>query len=224
MTIGTIYAITRLKKQKISCISPPRVNVSGKLKVFCFDKTGTLTEDGLDIKGVHPAVNQRFEEFVGNYRALSPMTPLFHSLAACHSLARLIKKNPKPGEPDSEIIGDPLEIKMFDMTQWHFDEPRVGGSSLTLGAGANISGVFSTVVPKPFADIIPSAELPFHPLHASNQILEGDQHATMFALIRQFTFSSALQRMAVIAGATNGRDYQGPLFIFAKVCRVTMMN
>jgi len=27
MTIGTIYAINRLKKAKIFCISPPRVNV-----------------------------------------------------------------------------------------------------------------------------------------------------------------------------------------------------
>jgi hypothetical protein len=27
MTIGTMYAITRLKKAKIYCISPPRVNV-----------------------------------------------------------------------------------------------------------------------------------------------------------------------------------------------------
>lgn len=33
--------------------------VCGKLKVMCFDKTGTLTEDGLDVKGLHPASNQR---------------------------------------------------------------------------------------------------------------------------------------------------------------------
>jgi cation-transporting P-type ATPase 13A2 len=58
LSIGVIYAITRLKKQKISCISPPRVNVGGKIKVFCFDKTGTLTEDGLDVKGAQP-VRQR---------------------------------------------------------------------------------------------------------------------------------------------------------------------
>jgi P-type E1-E2 ATPase len=41
-----------LKKKQIYCISPPRINISGKLKLVCFDKTGTLTEDGLDLWGV----------------------------------------------------------------------------------------------------------------------------------------------------------------------------
>lgn len=38
MTTGTIYAQTRLKNKGIFCISPPRINVSGKLSIFCFDK------------------------------------------------------------------------------------------------------------------------------------------------------------------------------------------
>lgn len=38
MTTGTIYSQKRLKNQGIFCISPPRINVSGKLSVFCFDK------------------------------------------------------------------------------------------------------------------------------------------------------------------------------------------
>ena len=52
MTVGTYYAQNRLKKTKIFCISPQRINVCGKLKLVCFDKTGTLTEDGLDLYGV----------------------------------------------------------------------------------------------------------------------------------------------------------------------------
>ena len=51
MTVGTVYAQSRLKKQLIYCISPPRINIAGKLKLICFDKTGTLTEDGLDVWG-----------------------------------------------------------------------------------------------------------------------------------------------------------------------------
>lgn len=47
MTVGTVFAINRLKKQRIFCISPPRVNVSGRVQLMVFDKTGTLTEDGL---------------------------------------------------------------------------------------------------------------------------------------------------------------------------------
>ena len=51
MTVGTMLAINRLKKQKIFCISPPRVNVSGRVSLMVFDKTGTLTEDGLQVLG-----------------------------------------------------------------------------------------------------------------------------------------------------------------------------
>lgn len=52
MTVGTVYAQSRLKAKSIFCISPPRINIGGKLKLICFDKTGTLTEDGLDLWGV----------------------------------------------------------------------------------------------------------------------------------------------------------------------------
>ena len=38
MTIGTVYAQARLKKQGVFCISPQRINVCGKLKLICFDK------------------------------------------------------------------------------------------------------------------------------------------------------------------------------------------
>jgi cation-transporting ATPase 13A3/4/5 len=47
MTVGTLYAISRLKKKKIFCISPPKINVAGRISTMVFDKTGTLTEDGL---------------------------------------------------------------------------------------------------------------------------------------------------------------------------------
>jgi cation-transporting ATPase 13A2 len=51
MTIGTTFSIWRLRKKGIFCISPPRVNVSGRVNVMVLDKTGTLTEDGLQVYG-----------------------------------------------------------------------------------------------------------------------------------------------------------------------------
>merc|ERR1719402_1876667 len=54
MTVGTVYAQARLRRARIFCLSPARINVCGKLKLVCFDKTGTLTEDGLDMWGVIP--------------------------------------------------------------------------------------------------------------------------------------------------------------------------
>ena len=47
MSVGVAFAINRLKRSKIFCISPPRVNICGRIQIMVFDKTGTLTEDGL---------------------------------------------------------------------------------------------------------------------------------------------------------------------------------
>jgi len=53
MSIGTSFAISKLKELNIFCISPNHVIVGGKLNLICFDKTGTLTENGLCVHGVH---------------------------------------------------------------------------------------------------------------------------------------------------------------------------
>lgn len=55
MTCGIVFAISRLKKQQIYCISPPRVNLAGRVTMMVFDKTGTLTEDSLAVKGFRAA-------------------------------------------------------------------------------------------------------------------------------------------------------------------------
>ena len=57
MTVGIIFAQTRLKAQKVFCISPRSINLCGAINTICFDKTGTLTEDGLDMWGILPATN-----------------------------------------------------------------------------------------------------------------------------------------------------------------------
>ncbi|ORX61100.1 hypothetical protein BCR36DRAFT_408082 [Piromyces finnis] len=53
MSIGTSFAISKLKELNIFCISPNHVIIGGKLNLICFDKTGTLTENGLCVHGVH---------------------------------------------------------------------------------------------------------------------------------------------------------------------------
>ncbi|KAJ3081881.1 hypothetical protein HK102_002077, partial [Quaeritorhiza haematococci] len=59
MAIGTSFAIGRLRRWKIFCISPPRVNICGKVDIMCFDKTGTLTQEGLDVLGFRFTVPRR---------------------------------------------------------------------------------------------------------------------------------------------------------------------
>jgi cation-transporting P-type ATPase 13A2 len=52
ISCGMVFAVQRLKKQQIFCISPPRINLAGRISKFVFDKTGTLTEDCLSVHGV----------------------------------------------------------------------------------------------------------------------------------------------------------------------------
>ncbi|KAK3068570.1 hypothetical protein LTR53_013753 [Teratosphaeriaceae sp. CCFEE 6253] len=136
LTIGTNFALQRLKSKLIFCISPQRVNVGGKIDVMCFDKTGTLTEDGLDVLGVRvvsrPA--NRYSDLLTDSSSLLPggqyerdptidynaNKAILYTMATCHSL-RIV---------DGEFIGDPLDLKMFEFTGWQFEEgserPAVG--------------------------------------------------------------------------------------------------
>ena len=61
MTIGMEFSLTRLKNQKIFCINPTKINVSGRVKVCCFDKTGTLTEDSLQLSGLQISTTTRYD-------------------------------------------------------------------------------------------------------------------------------------------------------------------
>lgn len=111
MTVGKIYALSRLKKEKISCINSRVINVSGSLNCVCFDKTGTLTEDGLDMWGVIPIRDGEFLEPELEPRQMNRNHLLF-GMATCHSLTLI----------DGEISGDPLDLKMFESTGWSFNE------------------------------------------------------------------------------------------------------
>lgn len=125
LSIGTSFAIGRLRKQGIFCISPSRVNVGGRVNVCCFDKTGTLTEDGLDILGVRVLERNahRFGELLEDVRdmpASSGKANFLYALATCHSLKKV----------DGEVIGDPLDVKMFEFTKWTLEEGQVSGTGV----------------------------------------------------------------------------------------------
>ncbi|RDA92278.1 hypothetical protein CP533_5486 [Ophiocordyceps camponoti-saundersi (nom. inval.)] len=129
LTIGTNFAIARLKKKQIFCISPQRVNVGGKLDIMCFDKTGTLTEDGLDVLGIRvvTAETKRFTDLISKpplveskdsagSASSNALKAVLHTMATCHSLHSI----------EGELVGDPLDVKMFKFTRWSFEEGREG--------------------------------------------------------------------------------------------------
>ncbi|RCI13511.1 hypothetical protein L249_5504 [Ophiocordyceps polyrhachis-furcata BCC 54312] len=129
LTIGTNFAISRLKRKQIFCISPQRVNVGGKLDIMCFDKTGTLTEDGLDVLGIRVVMpdTKTFSDLISTpllveskrsarSASSSALKAVLHTMATCHSLHAI----------DGELVGDPLDVKMFKFTKWSFEEGRQG--------------------------------------------------------------------------------------------------
>lgn len=166
MTVGTVYAQSRLKKKQIFCISPPRINFCGRLNLFCFDKTGTLTEDGLDMWGVVPSEDNRFTHVVHDPSLLDRGSFLI-GMVTCHSLTII----------DGEISGDPLDLIMFKSTKWVLDEPGRDTSK------------FDTIMPTVVRPVTRETFTVSEDIAASNYEV---------GIVRQFTFSSSLQRMSVI--------------------------
>ncbi|KAM9613607.1 putative cation-transporting ATPase 13A4 isoform 7-T8 [Morphnus guianensis] len=186
LTTGIIYTQRRLKKKGIFCISPQRINMCGQLNLICFDKTGTLTEDGLDLWGLLPCERDCFQDihsFPADHSL--PWGPVFRAMAVCHSLIVW----------EGKIQGDPLDVKMFEATNWVIDD----------SSGHKIEGQGSThatvVRPGPKASSAP---------------VEG------VAILHQFPFSSALQRMSVIAQEIGGEQQvftKGAPEMVAMLCR-----
>lgn len=106
LSIGISFALRRMQKKEIYCISPNRVNVGGKITIMCFDKTGTLTEEGLDMHGVREAAKEQFCKLQEESEQMSEI------MGACHTLTRV----------HGEIVGDPLEMKMFEASKWSLVE------------------------------------------------------------------------------------------------------
>lgn len=186
LSIGTSFAISRLRKLGIFCISPSRINVAGQINACCFDKTGTLTEDGLDILGVRALERNvdRFGELLEDVHDLPSSrdkTNFLHALATCHSLKQI----------DGEVIGDPLDVKMFQFTKWTLEEGDVAGTGVvkSRAGGDRPAALVQTVVRPPG-----SAQFRLE------DALKGGRHAHFLELgvIKTFDFVSALRRMSVI--------------------------
>ena len=69
---GVAFAARRLRQLKIFCISPPRINIAGRINHFVFDKTGTLTEEGLSVLGYRSATDKSFTKFETQSKAFEP--------------------------------------------------------------------------------------------------------------------------------------------------------
>ncbi|KAL8670244.1 MAG: hypothetical protein Q9168_005208 [Polycauliona sp. 1 TL-2023] len=199
LTIGTNFALSRLKNKKIFCISPQRVNVGGKIDVVCFDKTGTLTEDGLDVLGVRVVQRptMRFSELLSDSLTLLPGAAYerdptvdyiahkaaLYAMASCHSLRNV----------DGDLVGDPLDLKMFEFTDWTFTE----------GSLDPFSQQYDGSKSQNYSNAKPPAGLEFEP----NNLDESDNVCAMqLNIIKGFEFVSQLRRASVVVSQPGDRD------------------
>ncbi|KAK5257439.1 hypothetical protein LTR16_000659 [Cryomyces antarcticus] len=216
LTIGTNFALSRLKSKQIFCISPQRVNVGGKLDVICFDKTGTLTEDGLDVLGirvVHRSGN-RFSEILEDSSALLPGASykrdptvdydtnkaILYTMATCHAL-RLV---------DGELVGDPLDVKMFQFTGWQYEE----GAEYQGGSEDNEHKGLSPSVARP----APGMEFDI-----DDEQDAAHRRPIELGVLKSFEFVSQLRRASVIVrqfGSPSGDVYvKGAPECMKDICR-----
>lgn len=198
LTIGINFALSRLRRKSIFCISPQRVNVGGKLDVICFDKTGTLTEEGLDVLGVRvvhrPAM--RFGDLLSNSSALLPSAAYerdptvdyhmhraaLHTMASCHSIHTV----------DGELVGDPLDLKMFEFTRWTFEE----------GSQDPFSVQNEEVRSQDCSSVKPPAGSEF-----DTHVTEGSDIGipVQLSIIKGFEFVSYLRRASIIVSQTGSQ-------------------
>lgn len=173
MTVGRLVAQNRLEKKQMYCTSPRAINISGSIDCVCFDKTGTLTEDGLDMWGVVTVCGvKKFQVPVKEKSSMLTLThDLLFGMVTCHEITII----------NGQLIGDPLDLKMFEFTGWILEEPNVSDTS-------KFSMLFPTIVKPPVAR------------------KSEDEVELEIGIVRQFTFTSTLQRMSVIT-RTLGADH-----------------
>uniref|UniRef100_UPI00398F3317 polyamine-transporting ATPase 13A3 n=1 Tax=Pristiophorus japonicus TaxID=55135 RepID=UPI00398F3317 len=178
LTAGIAFAQRRLKKLGISCINPQRINICGQLNLICFDKTGTLTEDGLDIWGIQRVENNSFLPSEQSICKESLVKSQFVAcMATCHTLTKI----------DGKLSGDPLDLKMFEETGWVLEEASEEETALHNQIMPTVVRPSKQLVLEPKA--VMEHEMEMYDLPASYEI----------GIVRQFPFSSALQRMSVVA-------------------------
>ncbi|EYC46091.1 hypothetical protein Y032_0408g925 [Ancylostoma ceylanicum] len=181
MSVGIINSNLRLRKKEIFCISPSTINTCGAINVCCFDKTGTLTEDGLDfqtLRAVIPGSEREPPEFTEEKAQLNPaLLPSGGELVTAIATCHSITKI------DGELHGDPLDLILFNQTGW----------SLLESVDDEVDSEVQL-----FDNIQPTLVRP--PI----ELTEKQMFNKEYSIIRQFTFSSSLQRMSVIV--SNPRD------------------
>ncbi|XP_036234202.1 polyamine-transporting ATPase 13A3 isoform X2 [Bactrocera oleae] len=200
MTVGRFYAQKRLKKKDIYCISPRSINVAGSIDCCCFDKTGTLTEEGLDMWGVVPkTVTNEFQIPIKQIERL-PYDNFLFGMVTCHSITIV----------NGKLMGDPLDLKMFESTGWTLEDQK------NVPDSQKYSLIHPTIVRQPKKEILHEKsntrdvsvqrQSSIDDLLADVGLLNGETNND-HGIVREFPFTSNLQRMSVITRRLSGSNF-----------------
>lgn len=228
MTVGCSIAVAKLRRfWKIHCVAPSRVNVAGQVNTLVFDKTGTLTEEGLELDGV--AYSRLLRHWDGDdaiaLATASTTPPLFASLtydaaklpsilrsamASCHSV--MVAKN--------DFSGEPMEVQMLRFVNFSISEdplslfpPSVENAAGISVAHSQLASTLDRALPcitevyREAASLLSSTMT-----SGKTSVSSGLQNATVLRVVKQFEFTSNLQRMSVLVWDRKRRA----LFVFCK--------
>ena len=201
MTVGIAYALSRLRKNKIYWIAPNAINAAGRVKSIVFDKTGTLTEDSLRFSGVTLSSQGTFTDLIEDVDELKEENADVSDEGKSTTSRQVHNEEVKStatGKGDSmeslcldwmvswhsiaqvedRFIGDPLEIEMFKIINWEIVEEE---KTVALDKEINTENNSTPLV---LAAFRPKGE---------------KDESKWIAVLKRFEFSSALQRMSVVA-------------------------
>lgn len=173
MTVGTIYAQSRLKQRGIFCISPPRINLSGKVCLVCFDKVRTprgrrwggrcpwrlpaaWPVPTAPPPSVSPQTGTLTEDGLDVWGVVPQESgyflPLVHELRcmADGPLLRCLATCHALSLLRDQLIGDPVDLKMLESTGWvrrRCRHPPQGGFSASATGSALGQGPGQRVPP-----------------------------------------------------------------------------
>ncbi|XP_077288142.1 polyamine-transporting ATPase anne boleyn isoform X2 [Arctopsyche grandis] len=218
MTVGRLYAISRLKKAQVYCINPRVINVCGSTSCVCFDKTGTLTEDGLDMWGIVPV---KLLKSVKDERSLLPKKKTVSDTELV-DVTQFINENDSYSLSDSDAKSDSGETVAFGTP---ITDPSTLDDDDLLKIGMNVCHSLTVL-----DDQITGDPLDVKMFESTGWILEepkvpdntkfdllvptvvrpsNDDSALghEWGIIQQYQFSSSLQRSSVVCKALQSKQY-----------------
>jgi cation-transporting P-type ATPase 13A2 len=237
MSIGTNFAISRLRKTLIFCTSPPRVNICGKVNLIGWDKTGTLTVEGLEVLGVRfldgegkfGRMVRNIESIVPNYvpprkgQNVMPASMPGNILSRSSRSSLVIKPIPPsiPSNFNSQLEHGPSIFPASSVQEDEADFPY----PLILCAMATCHSI-KVIQGSPMGDPLDLKMFEFTGWH----IEEGQQRLIMrpyahssnseIEVLKSFEFIPTLRRMSVVCRRSPEQEY----FVFCKGAPEAIQN